>query len=384
MGLTRGSINVFEVDPLFARPPPTSTGTKDVSIWGPAPPDLIDLEDVCPPPPDCPRCPALPADKCRDSGLGMFDVLGRMDIRPLGNETYPGFLNRTQDCVLSAIGKPVYHRFTDTPYGSWMRDSLPRSSYDADKYWATKYNDTYHLYEYTNKTTFKKDIFVKNYTLPFALKGYLHVVYNGSFYYHQQEDSRVIRYELNSERNTMVNLPNATISGNVFLYTQSQSYLDFAIDETGLWVIYGVQPSNNTAVAKLNSYSLDIEYVWNISLNNQRAGEMFVACGVLYAVDSVTERNTKIRFALDLYKNKLLDVELPFTNPFRKTTMVGYNSRTKELYTWDKGNQLTYPVKSVDIGYNTPENDISNDGRIEINGPEALTQDDWDSVIEIT
>jgi hypothetical protein len=64
--------------------------------------------------------------------------------------------------------------------------------------------------------------------------------------------------------------------------------------------------------------------------------------------------------------------------------MVGYNSRTKELYTWDKGNQLTYPVKSVDIGYNTPENDISNDGRIEINGPEALTQDDWDSVIEIT
>ena len=179
-------------------------------------------------------------------------------------------------------------------------------------------------------------------------------MYNGSFYYHQQEEPRVIRYELATERNTVVKLPNATVTGNIFLYTQvscrfvsndskpllnefkstrfkfkSQSYLDFAVDETGLWVIYGLQPNNNTAVAKLNPYSLEIEYVWNISLNNQRAGEMFVACGVLYAVDSVTERNTKIRFALDLFKNKLLDVELPFTNPFRKTTMVGYNARTK-------------------------------------------------------
>ena len=155
------------------------------------------------------------------------------------------------------------------------------------------------------------------------------MVYNGSLYYHQQEEPRVIRYELASERNTMATLPNATCTGNIFVYTQSQSYLDFAVDETGLWVIYGLQPNNNTAVAKLNAYSLDVEYVWNISLNNQRAGEMFVVCGVLYAVDSVTERNTKIRFALDLFRNKLLDVELPFTNPFRKTTMVGYNARTK-------------------------------------------------------
>ena len=52
---------------------------------------------MCPPPPDCPRCPALPAEKCRgDGGLGMFDVLGRIDIRPLGNETYAGFVNRSQ------------------------------------------------------------------------------------------------------------------------------------------------------------------------------------------------------------------------------------------------------------------------------------------------
>lgn len=84
----------------------------------------------------------------------------------------------------------------------------------------------------------------------------------------------------------------------------------------------------------------------------RQVGEMFIVCGVLYAIDSTTERNTKIRLALDLYTMKLLDVTLSFTNPFRKTTTVGYNHRNKELYTWDKGNQLIYPVRYHEIGYN--------------------------------
>ena len=37
------------------------------------------------------------------------------------------------------------------------------------------------------------------------------------------------------------------------------------------------------------------------------------------------------RFALDLYKNKLMDVELKFSNPFRFTTSIGYNPRLKVL-----------------------------------------------------
>ena len=35
----------------------------------------------------------------------------------------------------------------------------------------------------------------------------------------------------------------------------------------------------------------------------------------------------RIRFALDLYKSKLLDIDLPFSNPFSQTTMMTYNPR---------------------------------------------------------
>ena len=75
--------------------------------------------------------------------------------------------------------------------------------------------------------------------------------------------------------------------------------------------------------------------------------DMFVVCGVVYAVDRVTERDTRIRFALDLYKNKMLEVELPFTNPFKYTTSLGYNPRINVsmftiflLHIWPLSNQF--------------------------------------------
>lgn len=64
------------------------------------------------------------------------------------------------DCVLYAVGKPVYHRFTDQTYGCWMRDSDPPAHRDAEKYWVTtdKSNDNNKLFEYDNKAMFRKDI----------------------------------------------------------------------------------------------------------------------------------------------------------------------------------------------------------------------------------
>jgi hypothetical protein len=78
-----------EIDPFFATPPQTLSGSKDLAAWGPIPPEWTDLDDVCL------HCPPVSNDKCRDSGLGMFDVLGGMDIRPLCNDSYPGFVKQS-------------------------------------------------------------------------------------------------------------------------------------------------------------------------------------------------------------------------------------------------------------------------------------------------
>lgn len=62
----------------------------------------------------------------------------------------------------------------------------------------------------------------------------------------------------------------------------------------GLWVIYGL-PSNNTVVIKMDATNMNIQHAWNISIDNHKFGEMFIAGGVLYAVHSVTEETMKIR-----------------------------------------------------------------------------------------
>lgn len=179
----------------------------------------------------------------------------------------------------------------------------------------------------------------------------------------------------------MKELDFATANNTNYLYTTEYNLVDFNVDDNGLWVIYSTMNSNHTIVSMLNPMTLEAIYSLNISINHHKVivtvepvtgkinyflffvfclcqvGEMFIVCGVLYAIDSTTERNTKIRLALDLYTMKLLDVTLSFTNPFRKTTTVGYNHRNKELYTWDKGNQLIYPVRYHEIGYNQTTSD---------------------------
>lgn len=77
-----------------------------------------------------------------------------------------------------------------------------------------------------------------------------------------------------------------------------RNYVDLAVDENGLWVIYGLEDSNNTAVLHVDPLTLEIEYAWNISIKHDRTGDMFIVCGVLYAVHSVTERSTTIRYKL--------------------------------------------------------------------------------------
>ena len=62
-----------------------------------------------------------------------------------------------------------------------------------------------------------------------------------------------------------------------------------------------------------------------------------------------------LRLALDLYRRRLIKLDLAFTNPFKKTVMVSYNPKSKELFTLDDGNLLIYPVKHTAMGPNLAE-----------------------------
>ncbi|KAI8118099.1 Olfactomedin-like protein 2A [Lucilia cuprina] len=305
---------------------------KEIKVYGQRPP-----EAECP---VCETCPDPSLYQCKDS------INSNFEIQPAGNYSYPGLPKRKKSCILYAVGKPVFHKYVDELHGSWLKDPAAKET-DREKTFITKEKDNKLLYEYTSKVAYRmNDVPRKQYDLGVGFQGNAHVVYNGSFYYNQYNSDYVVKLDLSTGKRISTQLPSAGIATGNKLYSTKYNYrLDFNVDEVGLWVIYSTYDSNNTLVAKLDAENLKVQYNFNITLDHHKFGEMFIVCGHLYAIDSCTDKNSQIRYAVDLYQGKLLNVNLPFTNPFSKTTTVGYNPYTVELYSWDRGNSLTYPIR---------------------------------------
>ena len=64
---------------------------------------------------------------------------------------------------------------------------------------------------------------------------------------------------------------------------------------------------------------------------------------MVYLIKDTTRAETSIDFAYDLYAERRLEnFKTPFYSPYERNNMVAYNPNDGKIYTWDKGNQLTY------------------------------------------
>jgi Olfactomedin-like domain len=161
--------------------------------------------------------------KCKDAITSLADlIIDKWNIAPTENAIYPGFPNRTLDCHLYAVGKPVYHKFSEQTYGAWMKDSLPKQESLAEKIWVTSENESQRLYEYMNKEDYRTNKHKKVHRLDRAFRvsvlrfdelnsnstvyglsspqGNAHVVYNGSFYYCERDSPKIVKYDFSIDR----------------------------------------------------------------------------------------------------------------------------------------------------------------------------------------
>jgi len=143
-----------------------------------------------------------------------------------------------------------------------------------------------------------------------------------------------------------LSLREAAYEGESSLYSTESNYFDLSADDNGLWLIYATDSDlDSLTVAKLNVTDLTIDRTWNITVRRRSYGNGFVACGILYLIRDTTVKMTHIDFAYDLYEDRVLaGVSLRFINPFQMTSMIAFNHVDRQIYTWDKGNQLLYQI----------------------------------------
>ncbi|XP_013383111.1 myocilin-like [Lingula anatina] len=125
---------------------------------------------------------------------------------------------------------------------------------------------------------------------------------------------------------------------------------DFAVDEFGLWLVYGNVTDNcNLVIAKINPDTLNVQNSWSTTIRSRSVWNTFMKCGVLYATSYYSGSYMYIRYTYDTNTGKqetLPSNRIQFWQPGTYNTMLDYNPRDGLLYYADVsfGYIGTFPV----------------------------------------
>ncbi|XP_078489753.1 noelin-2-like isoform X2 [Ciona intestinalis] len=242
--------------------------------------------------------------------------------------------------VLSHIGVPVVYRTFMEAVGAWMKDSMSRNReiFVFEKHFG---NNRVHVYTDATERDPSHDII-----LPYDWGGTGHVVMNGSIYYNKFNTSTIVRcsitdQEIKAERD----LSGAGFANQSPYSWGGSSDIDFAADDTGLWVIYATQENEwNIVISQLDVLSLKILSTWKTRCKKKDSGNAFIAQGVLYVLKRHEVSKNSISFAFDTTTQTTFYPKIEIKTKYMFVTMLDYNPTDNKLYAWDRGNLVTYDV----------------------------------------
>lgn len=333
--------------------PPTSTTTTTTSKTAPTTKDkLIELFQKADLPPSRPPLQ-------RTTASTVADVERPIDATP--TQPQPGVKSRLswtespadqpkptkkpglcKDTVAS-ISEPVQHNTYGLADGAWMRDARGHGNviYLTDGH----YGNT--LLEFRDMDTFKSGLPSNSYKLPYSFTGTGHVVFEGTFYYNRAFSRDIIRFDLRRRFvAAWTTLHDALLEEQAH---RTHSEVEFAVDESGLWVLYPALDSEGfhqevILLTQLRPRDLQPIQTFRTGLRRGRYGNSFLVCGVLYAVDNIEHRYANVTYAFDTHTFTHTVPLLAFTSAHQHTAQLSYCPLDKKLYSWDNGHQMLYSV----------------------------------------
>ena len=169
-------------------------------------------------------------------------------------------------------------------------------------------------------------------------------LYNNFLYYQAHSSNQMVKHDFKT--NTVVlrkTLPNAA-TGNRFSYAGvSWQDIDFAVDESGLWVIYSTENSmGNIVISKLNETTLDVINTWQTRQYKPSASNAFILCGVLYATRPVSTRKEEIFYMYDTTTGQEGRISIIMDKKLDTIQSIDYNPTDQKLYVYNDGYLLRY------------------------------------------
>ncbi|XP_060784276.1 olfactomedin-like protein 3A [Neoarius graeffei] len=231
--------------------------------------------------------------------------------------------------------------------GSWLKDPTTGSS--KIYFFSGSRNNTLlqfgSLKIFTDSTSTSK---LKVIHLPRPWQGTGHAVYDGFVYYHNA-DTRNEVLKVSLVNRTVADRMLLPAAGRIPTYELSpHTFLDFAVDELGLWVIHADPDfGGNLVITKLDSQSLSVEHTWDTTCKSHNAEGAFIVCGTMYVIyNTHSGGRSSIQCVFDIH-DTIWTEELPvmyFPKRYSSHSSVHYHPQDKQIYAWDDGYQTIYQL----------------------------------------
>ncbi|XP_034536058.1 gliomedin [Notolabrus celidotus] len=247
---------------------------------------------------------------------------------------------KKNECLIKSLINPRNVAKMESTFGTWMRDT---ARLHDERIWVAEHFSGRVVKEYKSIASFQSNssdvVDVRKF-----YQGCGHTVHNGSFYYHIAGTSSIGRFDFHTKKLHTLSIENALYHSLAYLLHNSKTYFKLAADENGLWLIFASSVDESIMVAQLDQKTFSVTSYINTTYPRTKAGNAFIACGVLYVTDT---KDTRITFAFDLLKGKPVNMTFDLRPPVGVLAMLSYSSKDRHLYVWDNGSVRLYVVHFI-------------------------------------
>ncbi|XP_016324650.1 olfactomedin-4-like [Sinocyclocheilus anshuiensis] len=250
---------------------------------------------------------------------------------------------------------------TSYSFGAWGRDAHPAPG-DENKYWLVVLSSSNafgnFIRQYSSLSTIilgigptDTHISSSNPTTN-TIQGPNMVMYANALYYNCYNTYSVCQFNMTTRSVSTVALPSDTGYNNKFPFahlgtTYSYTDMDFATDESGVYVIYATTNNfGNVIISKVETSNPPVlNKTWFTSLHKKTVTNTFMVCSVLYATRYVDKEIEEIFYYYDTKTNEeRYDLRIHIKKLQTNIKYMNYDPRDHLLYVYSDAYIVTYEI----------------------------------------